>query len=293
MNGGKKALISTVGIVFTCATAWAITADNPYQGIVDRNVFGLRAPPPPPDPNEVNKPQPPKITPTGLTTILGNKRVLFKVQQPARPPEPAKEQSFIMTEGQREGQIEVLEIDEKAGSIKFNNYGTVVTLTLEKDGPKQSNTPPPGGVGAVGAYGVPQQHANNLAVPAGGAGTVTTFGGSSSAGLQNIPQRSIRSAGSMTPGQPGFSGGIAAPGGYQTQIPQQQQQLSREEQVLMMEIERERTKQHVASGDLPPLPPTELTPGGASPTAPAPVTQQPNAPNLPPLPPGTPPRFPQ
>src|SRR5262245_54637973 len=113
MNCGEKALAVAAGIVLTCTTSEAITADNPYQGIVDRNVFVLKAPAPPADPNEANKPQPAKITPTGVTTILGNKRVLFKVQQPARPPEPAKEMSYILAEGQREGQIEVLEIDEK------------------------------------------------------------------------------------------------------------------------------------------------------------------------------------
>jgi hypothetical protein len=116
-------------------------AQNPYQGIIERNVFGLR-PPTPTTPPEVVAPPAPKITLTGVTTILGKKMVLFKVQSPARPPEPAKEQSFILSEGQREGQIEVLEIDEHASAIKFNNYGTVMTLTMEKDGAKIPNTPP-------------------------------------------------------------------------------------------------------------------------------------------------------
>ena len=52
----------------------------------------------------------------------------------------------------------------------------------------------------------------------------------------------------------------------------------------MMEIERERTKNHVAEGQMPPLPPTELTPGDPAPQPQ--LNQQPTNPRLP-----TPPGF--
>ena len=53
-----------------------------------------------------------------------------------------------MSEGQRAGPIEVLQINEKAGSVKVNNSGTVMVLTFEKDGPVLRNLllpsePPP------------------------------------------------------------------------------------------------------------------------------------------------------
>jgi hypothetical protein len=227
--------------------AFAISADNPYTGIIDRNVFGLKAPPAPADP-EANRPPPPKIIPTGITTILGNKRALFKVQMPARPPEPAKEQSFIMTEGQREGQIEVLEIDEKAGSIKFNDYGTVVTLSLEKDAPK----PQPGPPVVAGAAPVPNQvYTPPPAVPGGfsGSSPVTSFGGSPNGGLKTIPTRTLRLP-------PGGSG----PPGFPSQgnQPVTEQTLPIEQQMILMEIERE---QHKNDPKYPPLPPTPLAPG--------------------------------
>jgi hypothetical protein len=38
--------------------------------------------------------------------------------------------------------------------------------------------------------------------------------------------------------------------------------LTYEEQIIMMEVERERTKDLVKAGEYPPLPPTELTPTG-------------------------------
>src|SRR5580765_7113869 len=87
----QKSLFRWAGaVVFIAAMpALAVTIDNPagnpYQGIVDRNVFGLRPPPPPPDP-ELNKPPPPKITLTGITTILGNARALMKTPPPAAKP---------------------------------------------------------------------------------------------------------------------------------------------------------------------------------------------------------------
>lgn len=120
----------------------ADVAGNPYQGIVDRNLFNLK-PPPRPEDNLPPPEPPPKITLTGFTTILGDKRVLFKVQVPAKPPQPPKEESYILTEGQRDGDIEVLEINEKSGVAKFNNHGMIQTLDLANDGAKPSNLPTP------------------------------------------------------------------------------------------------------------------------------------------------------
>ena len=129
--------------------AKALIADTPghaYAGIANGNVFRLR-PLSRQDPGPPAAPQP-KVTVGGITTILGDKRVLLKMHFPAGPPEPAKEVSCILTVGQREGLIEVLEIDETAGSVKINNSGTVMVLTLAKDGPRQSTaslvpSPPP------------------------------------------------------------------------------------------------------------------------------------------------------
>jgi hypothetical protein len=115
-------------------------------GIAGSNVFRLKPPQPPP-------PEPPpaplaRVKVVGITTFPGDKRALLKVYLPAIPPEPAKEVSCILTVGQREGPIEVLEIDEIAGSVKVKNSGTVMVLTLEKGSPRPENPslprePPP------------------------------------------------------------------------------------------------------------------------------------------------------
>jgi hypothetical protein len=101
---------------------------NPYRCISERNLFGLRSTPPvhfesPTEPL-------PKVTLTGITTVLKGKRALLKVQFPPKPLVPTKEQSYLLTEGQRDGPIEVLEINEKTPSVKLNNSGTVMIVTF-------------------------------------------------------------------------------------------------------------------------------------------------------------------
>jgi len=204
MSDWGKPVICIVAALAFLSRAQAANPDdspNPYQAIVDRNVFALKPPPPPPRPED-NKPPPPTIKLTGITTILGNKRVLMNVQMPAKPPEPAKLQSFILTEGQRDGEIEVLEIDEKIGVVKVNNFGTEMTLTMEKDSVK---LPPsvPAAVPLPGTplpnpavSGVPQPAAPiNAAAPAGGP-----------AGLKSIPTRQLRGAQTGLP-----QSGVTAP----------------------------------------------------------------------------------
>src|SRR5262249_475322 len=155
-----KVLVCVVGGLAFCAATNAVTtdnADNPYQNIVDRNVFSLKPPPTPADPAETSKPTALKITLTGITTILGTKPVLMTTAAPQpKPGEATKtEQSYILTEGQRDGEIEVLEIDEKVGSVKVKNAGTLQTLTFEKDGAKLPATVAPAVPGAPGPGGAP------------------------------------------------------------------------------------------------------------------------------------------
>ncbi len=187
MSGHGKTALFVLLLILFCAASKGAVADsaNPYQGIVDRNVFGLKPPPPPAKPEE-KKVDAPKITLTGITTILGNKRVLMNVAMPPKPPEPAKQQSLILAEGQREGEIEVMEIDEKAGSVKVNDYGTILTLNLDKDGAKLPAAvpaaPPPAAPPAVGYTPPPPVIQPNPAAAAG-----NPLGG-----LKTIPSRTVR-----------------------------------------------------------------------------------------------------
>lgn len=120
-----------------------VSADNPYAPIVTRNVFDIH-PPPPVDPNAQNAEPPPKITPNGIMSAFGHLQVLFKVAIPAKPGQPAKDQSYILSEGQAQDDIEVTKIDEKGSVVTFNNHGTVQELPLAVATASGPGAPPPG-----------------------------------------------------------------------------------------------------------------------------------------------------
>jgi hypothetical protein len=288
MKYGGKMLVSMMGGLAFCTTANAVTAispetpNNPYQSIVDRNVFSLKPPPPPAEPVEVNKPQALKITLTGITTILGNKRVLMKaVPTTAKPGEAAKaEQSYILTEGQREGDLEILAIDEKLGSVKVSNAGSVQTLTFEKDGAKLPSTPAPAPAPVNGAPQIPGfPVARPFPQPPGAAAGTPNF---------QLPSRMPRLPGVASQGAalnvngigavplaqgspsytaPGFLPGntTSPPVGNNTVSPQPSNpSLSLEEQAIMIEANRQTGGPGAAL-----LPPTALTPRGTENTTPA------------------------
>ncbi len=217
---------------------------------------------------------------------------------PGKPGEgPKSEQSYILTEGQREGDIEVIEIDEKAGSVKVNNAGTIQTLTFEKDGAKLPATvaPPsapgvpgapvipglpvtrPGGAvpsapGAMPSFQLPTrvprlpvtggQGVNSMAANAGGVGSQPSYG---------VPGYL---PGNTTTLQPGTT----IPGSTTTsQVPNGGPQMSAEEQYIMIEAARQAGGPSAAL-----LPPTPLSPKVGQ----SPGTQNPSipGPSFPPLP---------
>jgi hypothetical protein len=135
--GGKcRVGVDLLGTFVLCAHVHAATAtarSNPYaKAIVGRNVFSLNRatlptivdPPLPP---------PPLIILQGLTNINRRRQVLFKVQKSGAP---AREISCVLSEGERQGEIAVLEIDEQSGTVKFNNHGIEQTLKLKNNLPQ-------------------------------------------------------------------------------------------------------------------------------------------------------------
>jgi hypothetical protein len=135
------ALVCIAGFAFDSFAAAGATAisDNPYKIIFQRNLFGLR----PPMTAAVTPPAAPlpTIVLTGITTILGDKRAFLEITPPAKPAQPPKQTSCILTEGQR--QVEVIQIDPKSEFVKVSNDGTLMTLTFEKNGRKTTPASPP------------------------------------------------------------------------------------------------------------------------------------------------------
>ena len=258
MKYGVTMLVCLTGSLALRIAANEATSDspnNPYQSIVDRNVFALKPPPPPPDP-EATKPPPVKITLTGIATLFGKRALLKSPAPPGKPGEPPKpELSYILAPGQREGDIEIVDIDEVGGNVKLRNAGVEVTLNIDKDGPKLAPTaaPVPGMPGLPGAVppmpGAPR--GITPATPTGNPGFT-------------MPTRTLRLP-------PGGAGGIGAnasatpvpaaswPGGVNPAYtanpnssaaqPQKnwppESNVSREEQALMMELQKQ-------SGQVPP-----------------------------------------
>jgi len=306
MRHSPKTLVCALGALSICAVAAPNVnepSENPYQAIVERNVFSLRDPPPPPKPEEV-KPPPPKLTLTGITTLLGRKMVLLKAPPapgPVKPGEPPKtEQFFTLAEGQQDGELEIVNIDEKAGVVNVKYGGVPASLNFADNGAKpMPGMPMPGGIPAPmpnPAFnpqvqpqmpGVTPMPTRTLRLPTqtstwnpGGTGTPTpAYGAPATAG--NV----------MTYSAGG--GQVLQPVGYNTAPnPQAQvnpiQQLPAEHQFILTEAERERTRNAVAAGLLPPLPPTPLSQmqsPNPTPNVQSPVRRlPPRAPGLPQLP---------
>lgn len=222
--------------------AHAVVSDgNPYKAIITRNPFGLIPPPPPAPVTTVTPPS--NIQLTGITTLMGKKLAMLMATEPGPGKTP---QSYMLTENQRDGQIEVLEIDDKTGTVKINNAGVNQTLTFDKDGIKAAASPIPGlpgGMPPPGGVGIPMP-----ARP----GNPPTLGG----GLRQIPTaRDVRTP-STPAAQPTATATAASANSAAkpTQPP-----MTPEVQTTMIEVNRELTREQVKNKELPPLPPTDLT----------------------------------
>src|SRR6185369_9059978 len=83
-----------------------------------------------------------KITATGIQNFFGKAEVLFKVAGVSRPGQPPKDQSYILKEGERQDDIEVVKIDEKNGIITFRNHGQTQDVVLSSAGSGGGSLPP-------------------------------------------------------------------------------------------------------------------------------------------------------
>jgi hypothetical protein len=255
MTHAREMLAGIAGAFVLGAGAIAAdTADsssNPYQGIVERNAFALKPPPPLPD-TTPEKPPAPKFFLTGITDIVGKKLALFKSDPtPGKPGQPAsKEESYMLAEGQRQGDVEVMTIDKIARIVKMSYAGTVMTLDFTNNAAKvAAGAPPPGG-----APGVPgQAPPPGIAIPGRGA---TAHSGFRQPGAADNERRPIRTGGGLGMARPPMGMGV---GQMQTGMAAQEPPalITRDQQEVLMEAMREQQRDNP---EMPPLPPTSLTP---------------------------------
>jgi hypothetical protein len=240
-----------------------VSTDNPYGLIVARNVFGLNPPPPPTPPAPADPP--PKITPNGIMSIFGTLQALYKVTVTV-PGKPAEDKSYMLSEGQREDDIEVVKIDEKAATITFDNHGTVQELPL-------ANGQASGGDGAGGGgviSGIPPR-------PNFGGFPGNRFAGNPA--FNNAMAFRNRANGNNSQASDGTMPSTANSGGYNNAPMQPANQgLSPEAQAILMEANRAATQEQVDQGLMPPLPPTAITPEGTHGIGGQPLTSGPPIP---------------
>lgn len=131
------------------------SAPRDFKGIPARNVFGLKSPTPPPPPAPPPSPTI-NVKLTGLLTILSSKRAVLQIT------EAGKTESKIIKEGDRDGEVEVLEINEIAGTVRIKNRGDEATLDFEKHGVK----PPTGPVASTTPTNIVMINGRPVAMPA-------------------------------------------------------------------------------------------------------------------------------
>lgn len=237
-----KILIGILGGWVACAgipRAHAAEAeDNAYQNIADRNVFGLKPTPPPPDVTPPKQPTP-KIFLTGISTLGGEKRALLKTTPPAKPGEAAKEHSYILKEGERQDDVEVVAIDEKEGAVKLTYAGEEVSVNFKDNAVATAapSAPPPGAPAPAGQPGVvPRPTMGNPAGhPAFAPPTAPSMPGGNPA---------------ANPGATQAGAGVATPATQPMPV-----NFTQEQGELLVELNREAN----SNGEFPPLPPTGLS----------------------------------
>ena len=155
---------------------WAVTAHidtSDYQPIIERNPFGLKPPAPAVDPstltNNTPPPAPTTIKFTGLYKMRGVRKACLAVQTDATAAKgataTAPQVSYMsLAVNEKQDDIEMMEIDEKAETIKIKQRGSPMVLNFKDNSYKQP-------VGAATAPGAPAPGAipPPPVMPAGGA----------------------------------------------------------------------------------------------------------------------------
>jgi hypothetical protein len=165
MSQVKRASIVAIGLVLAAGSMRAdITElkDNPYKVILDRNPFGLRPAPQQPDLPPTNAPKA-EVKFTGITGVGSSKRAWLMI--PTGPGRTQIKYLNNLAEGDSDGDIKVVEINEKETTVKILNAGTPLTLNFQEHGltapaapvvplpgvvPMPGVVPPPGVVPAPG-----------------------------------------------------------------------------------------------------------------------------------------------
>jgi hypothetical protein len=130
MNRDLMWCLSSLLLCSGMTTSYASAVEGPYQAIAKRNAFNLQ---PPQEQRSPETPSPlPKFRLTGIINGFVGKRAFLKMQVADRPGELIDDQLFALRPGERKGEIEVLGVDEKLGSVRID-VGRPLTLKFEEE----------------------------------------------------------------------------------------------------------------------------------------------------------------
>jgi hypothetical protein len=199
-------------------------------------------------------------------TIFGRDQALFKAGNMARPGQPSKEEAYVLSEGERQDDIEVVKIDHVDGIITFNNHGTFQELPLVPAKDSGGNA----GGGLDVPNGLPRFPVANIPRPRPMIGAAMR--GDQPAGIgMNSSNLGQASGGANLSGNFGHMN-LLGNGGFQSPINQQSspqnniedQVMSAAKDMAQIELNRIATQDLVDQGRMPPLPPTMMTPQDAT-----------------------------
>ncbi len=126
MKKNSTILAFVAGIFFGLGQVTSEATVNPYQIIAHRNLFGLQSPAT--SPAVEVQPAPPTITLTGITSVLGDNRVMFKTASSG----VVGWKQHTLAEGQSEDEITLLSVEVRTGTAKFNNHGVLQFISICK-----------------------------------------------------------------------------------------------------------------------------------------------------------------
>ena len=117
-------------VITSCGVCAEDNDVNPYAIISSRNVFRLNAVPLPSPEPEVSKADAPAIKITGIIRIGDVARALFVIQPKDSKTSPTY---FDLAAGERDGILEVVQINPEARKVDIINSGMPMTLTVKDD----------------------------------------------------------------------------------------------------------------------------------------------------------------
>jgi hypothetical protein len=218
---------------------------NTYQVIVDRNPFNLQPPAPPAPPKVEEEPEKEavslkelNITLAGVSAKSGDKRVWISMTlPPSQPEQKPVERFFGFRENDQQHGITVKSI-EANGNVDIEYDGEPILLTFETHGNKKKAKPtkkPKNNVRTARTSSVP----NRGTTARTGSGTTTRNTSANTARNRSVPVGRSANTARTIPARPVRT--------------QPQQQLSRSEQVTLLEAQKVMAEKE--GRPFPPLPP--------------------------------------